>query len=129
MFSKLFGKKKQESSMDVLIKAMYGDPPPPKRANVYDAINLADELLMGSITKEALSSLAADLYSGPIPYTTHDLAVSIALNYFKRPEHNEQLQMAQLMARITVMGWLEEGKATPLLIKSFEDTLYKLYKP
>jgi len=36
--------KKTENAMDVLIKTIYGDPPPAKRANVSEAIELAGML-------------------------------------------------------------------------------------
>ena len=125
----LFGKKKPETAMDVFIKTLYGDPPPPKRANLQEAIRLADEnLLMGLVPNEQISSIAAQLNNGPIPYSTHDLAVSVALNFFKRAELNQILSSAQLMARLSVMEWLSENKLAPLLVQSFEDTLYKLYK-
>jgi hypothetical protein len=33
------------------------------------------------------------------------------------------------MARMSMLEWLQDGKVAPMLVKSFEDTLYKLYKP
>ena len=46
-----FGKKKKpKTALDDFITAIYGNPPPPKRANVNEAARLAsEELLMGNI--------------------------------------------------------------------------------
>lgn len=120
--------KKTENAMDVLIKTIYGDPPPAKRANVSEAIELASILLMNQVPSETTSRLAQELYQGPMPYSTHDLALSVALHFFKDPEYVDQLRSAQLMARLSMLGWFQEGKVAPLLMKSFEDTLYKMYK-
>lgn len=126
----LFGaKKKPETAMDVFIKAMYGDPPPPKRAKLSEAVDLANDLLMGEVAEREIVTLATQLNSGPIPYSTHDLALSVALNFFKDPARISRLGTAQLMARMSMMEWLQEKKVAPLLVQSVEDTLYKLYKP
>lgn len=126
----LFGsKKKPETAMDLLIKTMYGDPPPPKRANLSEAVGLANDLLMGEVTEREIVTLATQLNSGPIPYSTHDLALSVALSFFKDPARISRLRTAQLMARMSMIEWLQEKKVAPLLVQSVEDTLYKLYKP
>ncbi|MFM6990145.1 MAG: hypothetical protein ACKOWD_02430 [Rhodoferax sp.] len=126
----LFGtKKKPETAMDVFIKAMYGDPPPPKRAKLSEAVDLANDLLMGEVAEREIVTLATQLNSGPIPYSTHDLALSVALNFFKDPSRISKLGTAQLMARMSMIEWLQEKKVAPLLVQSVEDTLYKLYKP
>jgi hypothetical protein len=122
-----FGKK-PESALDQLIKSIYGDPPPAKRANLSTAIDLAGELLMQQVSEKEISIIGTKLESGPIPYSTHDLALSIALNFFKDPQYIPSLRTAQLMARMTMLEWYEQGKVAPLLVKSFEDTLYNLYK-
>jgi len=56
------------------------------------------------------------------------LALSIALNFFKDPQYMPKLGTAQMMARMTMLEYLEENKVAPMLVKSFEDTLYNLYK-
>ncbi len=126
----MFGKsKKQESAMDVFIRAVYGDPPPPKRAKLSEAVELASELLMGVVSEREIVTVATELNSGPIPYSTHDLALSVALNFFKDPARIPSLSTAQLMARMAMLEWLQERKVAPMLVQSFENTLYKLYKP
>lgn len=124
----LFGNKKQETAMDAFIKAIYGDPPPKKTAVLSTAIDLANELLMGVVPEKELAILGTKLDSGPIPYSTEDLALSIALNFFKDPAYIPLLGTAQLMARMTMLDWFGENKVAPLLVKSFEDVLYKTYK-
>ena len=114
--------------MDALINTIYGDPPPAKRANVSEAIELASMLLMNQVSNDKISGLAQELYQGPMPYSTHDLALSVALHFFKDTEYADQLRSAQLMARLLTLEWLQEGKVAPLLMKSFEETLYKMYK-
>jgi len=129
LFDLFSGKKKPESAMDVFIQTMYGNPPPPKRAKLSESVDLVNELLMGEVSKQEIQTLATQLNSGPIPYSTHDLALSVSLNFFKDPARIPSLGTAQLMARMSMLEWLQDGKVAPMLVKSFEDTLYKLYKP
>ena len=129
LFDLFGGTKKQESAMDVFIRAVYGDPPPPKRAKLSEAVGLASDLLMGEVNEREIMTVATQLSSGPIPYSTHDLALSVALNFFKDPAHIPNLGTAQLMARMTMLEWLQGKKVAPMVVMSFEDTLYKLYKP
>jgi hypothetical protein len=130
---KSFGKQepKPATLMDSFIKAIYGDNPPPKRADVSEAALLAgDQLLGGAFDSQAVVGIATQLSDGPIPYSTHDLAVSIALRVFKdiAPEKRQHLFAIQLMARLTVCSWLKEGKVVGPLAAAFEDSLYKDYK-
>lgn len=129
LFDLFGGKKKQESAMDVFIRAVYGDPPPPKRAKLSESVDLANELLMGVVSEREILAVATQLSNGPIPYSTHDLALSVALNFFKDPARIPTLGTAQLMARMSMLEWIQEKKVAPMLAESFENTLYKLYKP
>ena len=126
----LFGKKTPATVLDKLIFAMYGNPPPPKRANVDQAIALAaNDLLMAKVDGKDVRQHALNLSSGPIPYSTHDLAIATALYFFKQPHLIPHFDNSQLMARLTAAKWLREGLAAPVLIESFENTLYTIYKP
>ncbi|MEX2150643.1 MAG: hypothetical protein WD793_10525 [Steroidobacteraceae bacterium] len=129
----LFGKKrKPATAMDALIRALYGDNPPKKTADVQHAAKLAaDELLGGAFDKPTVTRIATELNDGPIPYSTHDLAASVALNLFKSvlPENRHLLFETQLMARMTVHSWSKEGKVVTALAQSFENVLYDRYKP
>jgi hypothetical protein len=122
-------KKKPVTALDQFIFAVYGNPPPEKRANVARASSLACELLMGVVDERQVRGVAEELNASPIPYSTHDLALSAALNFFKRPEYMPQLSTAQMFARIKMLEWLEDKLVVPILVGSFEETLYKLYKP
>jgi hypothetical protein len=126
-----FGKKKKPATaLDAFIFAIYGNPPPPKRANVETATHLAfDELLMQTVEEREVGALANELSAGPIPYSTQDLALSVALNFFRRPEYMPRLQTAQMFTRLKMIEWLQQGLVAPMLVKSVEDSLYKLYKP
>jgi hypothetical protein len=125
-----FGKKKPKTALDEFIFAVYGNPPPPKRANIEQAVGLAcDKLLLGLVDGQAVRENALALAATPIPYSTHDLAISTTLNFFKDPRYIPLLGTAQLAARIQAISWTKEGLVVAPLMKSFEDTLYKLYKP
>ena len=116
---------KPDNLLDELIISIYGDPPPPKRANVEEAINLAaNELLKGIVEEYEVRTKAEELNAGPIPYSTHDLALSVSLYFFKEQSYGTQLKTASLLARMTVLQWNEKGLVAPFLVKSFEETLY-----
>ncbi len=127
-----FFKKRQPSQMDQFIKAMYGNKPPAKSADVTEAVRLAaEDLLCGTVDPDQLATLAKALNASPIPYSTHDLAVSVAMRIFKDADEQARqgLFTAQLTARLTALEWAKEGKLVPALLGAFENTLYKLYKP
>lgn len=128
----MFGlfKKKPANALEALIFAIYGNPPPPKRAELGEAIELAHEhLLMELVDRQEVTRLATELNNGPIPYSTNDLAISVALHFFKNPDHVPRLRQAQMLARLNASEWLSQSKVAPLIVKSFEDVLYKLYMP
>src|SRR5436305_129912 len=123
-------KRKPVTALDKFIFAVYGNPPPPKQANVEEAISLAsNELLLGIVKHEEIRRHALALAANPIPYSTHDLALSVALNFFQQAEYAPRLRNAQLAARTQNILWLKDGLVVRALAESFEDTLYKLYKP
>jgi hypothetical protein len=125
--------KKKPTMMDGFIKLAYGNSAPPKTANLDDAIALSHAQLLGRIVDIAeVRSIATQLYDGPIPYSTHDLAVATALNLFRSGSdgpRREQFAQIQIFVRMVILDWMKEGKVVPMLAKSFEDTLYELYKP
>lgn len=128
MFGLFTRRKKTQSPLDELIFSIYGNPPPLKRANLIEAIALANDLLLSSIDERELRSQAATLNDGPIPYSTHDLALSVAMSFFQRPENITELFEAQLVTRMQMVEWLQNGLVARALVQSFENTLYKLYK-
>lgn len=127
-----FFKKKTgpANALEAFIFAVYGNPPPPKTARPEEAAQIAcEDLLMGFVSKEEVAKLATEINAGPIPYSTHDLALSVALNFFKQPDLVPRLRDAQLLARMKALDWLQQRKVVPPLVQSFEEVLYKLYEP
>ena len=132
MFGWLSKKRTSSSTMDELIRTVYGDRPPKKSADVRQAAALAADVLLGGIfDRLTVVRIANELNAGPMPYSTHDLAVSVALNQFKSApsENRDQLFDIQLTARMTVLSWVKDGKVVPALAQAFEHTLYEAYKP
>ena len=124
-----FKKKKPSNALEALIFTVYGNNPPPKRANLKEAITIAsEELLMSVIGTQEITTKAESLNSGPIPYSTHDLALSVALHFFKQPKYVPLLKDAQITARSLSLLWLQQLLVAPLLAKTFEDSLYELYR-
>lgn len=131
MFGWFKSKRQPATAMDAFIEAAYGKKTK-KTADLSEAISLASEnLLDGVFKREAVTRMAIDLYNGPVPYSTHDLAAAVALAILRKVpiEQREQLGGTQIKARQTVVSWLVEGKVVPLLAKTFEDALYHDYHP
>lgn len=129
MFGLFSKKKKPKNALDEFIFAVYGNPPPAKRANVGHAVEIAKDLLGGLIDEKEVSRQAIELNDSPIPYSTHDLALSVSLTFFKQPQNVPHLFEAQLLARMKMLDWLEKGFVAPMLVQSFENVLYRVYKP
>jgi hypothetical protein len=128
----MFGifKKKQPTVMDGVIRAIYGDNPPAKSADLERAITIAHEdLLAEQVPISEVQRIASGLFAGPMPYSTYDLAIASSLSFFKNPELFEALAEIQVPARLRVLNWMKGGKVAPGVLKIFEDTLYRLYKP
>lgn len=128
----MFGlfKKKQPTAMNALIRAVYGDHPPKKSADCERAITISHEdILSEMVPLSDVRNVASGLFAGPMPYSTHDLAVATALSFYKKPEYFDALQTVQLGARLRVLNWMKDGKVAPGVTKIFEDTLYAAFKP
>ena len=72
----MFGifKKKQPTAIDGVIRAIYGDNPPAKSADLERAVTIAHEdLLADQVPISEVRRIASGLSAGPIPYSTHDL--------------------------------------------------------
>lgn len=133
MVFRLFRKNRKPSSlMDYYIKVVYGNNRPPSgRADVSIAVKLAEELLLGGVVDaHEIRTVAIPLYQGPIPYSTHELALAAALSIFAKAdiERRSQLAEVQLFSRMTMLQWLTEGKIAPVFAETFEDALYKQFK-
>lgn len=128
----MFGifKKRQPTAMDGVIRAIYGHHPPAKSADLERAITIAHEdLLCEEVPASEIRRIASALSAGPIPYSTYDLSVATALSFFKDPELVDRLQKIQVGSRLRALNWMKAGKVTPGVLKIFEDTLYRVYKP
>jgi len=128
----MFGrfKKKPPSPLEELVKAMYGDSPPSSKPDLEQAVRLAHENLLHLLIDEGeVRAIAKELNDGPMPYSTHSLAISAALNFFRRPDRVSVLQHAQIMARMTALEWAQQKKIPPTLLAAFEESLYKRYRP
>lgn len=125
-----FRKRKSKTLLGQIGQAMYGDSPPTEPPDLEEAIRLAHtELLHSLIGESEVRSIATELRNGPMPYTTHSLAVSAALNFFRRPDRVSVLQDAQLMARMTALKWAQKKLIPPVLLATFEESLYTRYRP
>lgn len=123
-------KKVKPSVMDAVVASVYGNKPRGKQANLLEASHIACVKLLFEIVKYSdVHALAKKLFDGPMPYSTHDLAVSTSLGFFKNPELFDGLKEAQIVARLQVAEWCREGIVVVPLAQAFEDVLYKLYKP
>ena len=128
----MFGifKKKQPTALDGVIRAIYGDNPPSKSADLERAVTIAHEdLLAEQVPISEVRRIASSLAAGPMPYSTYDLAVAASLSFFKTPALFNTLAEIQVPARLRVLNWMKSGKVAPGVLKIFEDTLYRLYKP
>jgi hypothetical protein len=124
-------KKRSSTAMGALIDATYGRNAK-KTANVVEAVALAsNDLLLGRFDKEDIEELAVALSNGPMPYSTHDLAASVALGLLRKVPYESRKAFfdVQLRARMAIGSWVAEGKLSPLLAQAFEQTLYKYYHP
>jgi hypothetical protein len=123
-------KKKPPTAMDAFIRRVYGANPPQKSADLERSVTIAHEdLLSERVPLAEVKRVAGQLFQGPIPYSTHDLAISTALAFFKAPEFVPALAESQIGARLRVVNWAKDGKVVGPLAQSFEAALYKLYKP
>jgi hypothetical protein len=129
MFGLFKRKKKPATALDEMIFAIYGNPPPEKRANVTQAVEIAMDLLAGEVDEKDISRQAIALNDGPVPYSTHDLGLAVAMSFFQKQENIPRMFQAQLMTRMKMLDWHGKGLVAPMLVQSFEGTLYRLYKP
>jgi hypothetical protein len=121
---------KPNTAFDSLIHALYGDNPPPRTAILSDSIQIAhDDLLLGVIPLKEVTEVAKTQFESGIPYSTYDLAFSIALYFFKEHPVKQDLFMAQL-ASISILGdAVVDGKLNPTLAESFQNYTYTVYHP
>lgn len=119
----------KRTALDNFIELAYGKNPPKKSAQKKEAVDLAYSSLLNKVVPyNEIEALAVQLMRSPIPYSTHDLALSLALNFYKKAEYFELLIEYQISARMHNINWHQDGKTNKLLSQIFEENLYKIYK-
>jgi hypothetical protein len=105
------------------------DPFLQKKSNLQEAIKLAHAfLLMEMASIEDIRKQAELLRARPQLYSTHDLAIAVALELFREPANIKHLREAQLLARGRALEWYQQGLLSPIVLQQFEQTLYELNK-
>lgn len=126
----LFRSKRTRPFAEDAVLEIYGDRPPRKDADLSAAITLAyEQLLAERIPLQEVERLTTNLFNGPMPFSTHDLAASSALAFFQTPKYFSVLSECQIDARRCILDWLKAGEITPTIGIVFEETLYRDYKP
>jgi hypothetical protein len=94
------------------------------------AADLAFKRLLASyIPLNELDMIARELSQAIDVKTDHELALATALFIFEQEELQSSLIEVQMMARLSMVEWLQDGKVGPAEAKHFENRLYRLYKP
>jgi hypothetical protein len=110
--------------------ALYSNPGQPEKANLEEAITIAgEELLMGRVERQEIQRQAQTLYATPVSYSTHDLALSIAMNFYRQPGNIPYLDDFKIIALLKVIHWYQEGLVMQVLLENFEKILCVLYEP
>lgn len=126
----LFKKKRSKDALTSLADALYAAGVKLGQFDLALATDFAYDLLLNEVVpRREVAELAKSLGDGRIPYSTEDLALSTALNFFRRDEFKPHLQIAQLQARMQMVEWLQDGKVNSVLAQAFEKALYDRYKP
>lgn len=129
--SKLQQKPQQDkSALDGLIEIVYGKNPPSRTAVLSDSIQIAfDDLLLGVIPLKAVTEKANELFISGMPFSTHDLAFSTALHFFREQPNKKDLFMAQLSATMILGDAVVEGKLNRTIAETFQEYVYTAYHP
>jgi hypothetical protein len=103
---------------------------PASRIDPERAVDLAfQHLLAAQIRRDALVVVASQLSKSIGAKTDHELALATALFFFEQHELKPILKSAQMMARLTMLQWLQNREIEPAEAEYFETQLYTLYKP
>lgn len=86
-------------------------------------------LLASKVRLDALTVVATELAKSIEAKTDHELALATALFFFEQQGLKAGLNSAQMMARLTMLEWLQDGAVGPGEAEHFENQLYRLYKP
>ena len=109
--------------------APFRKPDPLAVADPDRAATLAfDRLLSGIIDLEMVRTVAADLVNAIRPQTNEELALATALFFYQEKQLRSHLQGGQMLARLSMVEWLDAGTIPPSAGKLFEDELYRIYR-
>ena len=97
----------------------------PNRAAELASVDLLAEI----VPLAALTEVARELEKIIGANSDHELALATALFFFEQPDFKDDLSSVQMMARLTMVQWLQEGCVEAAVAKHFEGQLYALYKP
>lgn len=86
-------------------------------------------LLASKVRLQAIVVVAAELTRLIGVKTDQELALATALFFFEKQDLKPSLHDAQIMARLTMLKWLQDGAVGTDEAKHFESELYSLYKP
>jgi hypothetical protein len=86
-------------------------------------------LLGAKVRLDALVVIATELAKSIDVKTDHELALATALFFFEQRDLKPSLAEAEMMARLTMLQWLQDSKVGPAEAEHFENQLYRLYKP
>lgn len=114
-----FKKKPTSSIMDEVSRSIYG-PNAKKTAVLPMSVSLAHTtLLQSQIPYELIEKIATGLDAGPVPYSTYDLAASVALGILKDSDLPAHMAPIAVNAIEEVQAWSRAGLMAPKLADSF----------
>jgi hypothetical protein len=101
-----------------------------RRVDPETAADLAFRHLLASrVRLDALILISTELSKAIGAKTDQELALATALFFFEQQDLKPSLHEAQMMARLTLLEWLQDGTVGPAEAEHFENQLYRLYKP
>lgn len=105
-------------------------PTSTRKVDPAAAADLAfDQLLASMVRLDALVLIATELAKAIDAKTNQELALATALFFFEQQDLKPSLNEAQMMARLTMLEWLQDGSVGSAEAEHFENQLYTLYNP
>ena len=113
--------------IDAIAHRAHGQQRP--STDLRQAVSLAHGyLLQQGVDLRDVHNHAAALLSGPMPYSTHDLAAATALAFLKHAHYKASLSTCQTTARSRVANWKTAGMINAMLADAFEETVRSCYE-
>jgi hypothetical protein len=100
-----------------------------KKVDPQRAADLTFQLLESKVRLDAVIVIATELSKSIDAKTDHELALATALFFFEQDDLKPSLNSTQMMARLTMVQWLQDGEIESAEGEYFENQLYQLYKP